>query len=326
MTFKNNTSKVTSVNLRVFSIIFLFSLWSNIGWAQDPLSIDAGTDRVYCSAVGTNFLDATATGGYPPYQYAWNIIPNPIIPYPAFPGMHFHCADLLNDTTVPNPQIIDLLETEGGINFVITITDSMGQSNSDTVNILLVQWNISLGNKIINTFPGDTQTISPTPFGGGYPPYTFNWGTQPELLGNQFDYNVYSLDPMPYRQVVIPNTISATPIFYSINVSDSAGCNYVLPSFQGFIIHPNSVDMFEETKVTVFPNPVKDIATFDSGSKPFHQASIKLTNLMGQTVLHIEEISGNQFSMPLYDLKRGVYLYQIERQNSEIIFGKIIKQ
>lgn len=79
------------------------------------LKADAGVDRIICNPFGENVLggDPTATGGHPPYTYAW------------------HPAENLNDSTRSHP-IADPSVTD---DYIVIVTDDIGCTATDTVTV-----------------------------------------------------------------------------------------------------------------------------------------------------------------------------------------------
>lgn len=292
--------------------------------AQQPLVAYAGNDSIFCEHIDSFLIGGfpSVEGGLSPDTYTWDIYPKPYIPFPSAPQIHHYCSDFLNDTTVANPTLL-MVPNENFITFILTVSDSSGQTAIDSVTYREIQWVMALGNTVIETFPGDTQTITATPFGGGIYPYTYDWGNSPDLIGAQFDYNVYATSPEPNRQVIIPNNPSPSVLFYDILVTDSAGCPVTVSSFQGFLINPSSTQSFTKSEIEVFPNPVVDQLFIKANGQRI--AKLELTDSNGKLI----DISGRlsntgQTQMDFSKLSSGTYNIQIEIEDQKFT-KKILK-
>ncbi|MEA3443296.1 MAG: T9SS type A sorting domain-containing protein [Bacteroidota bacterium] len=313
---KVKSLKIAFTAVAIFTILFV--------QAQETFIIDAGNDSIFCEHVDSFLIGGspTAMGGISPYTYTWDIYPKPYIPYPAAPQINYYCSDLLNDTTLANP-ILQWIPTidESELSFILTVSDNSGQTISDSLSLKEVQWAFTLGYVMIETFPGDTQTITPIAFGGGIYPYTYDWGASDSLLGGQYDYNVYANSPVPTREVIIPN--GPSPKFYEILVTDSAGCQATVSSFQGFLINLSSTSISKEPDIAVFPNPVIDQLFIISDNQKI--INIELTGSNGKQIDISDIILNSQKTqIDFSKLSPGAYNLQIESGNHKII-KKIIK-
>lgn len=72
------------------------------------------------------------------------------------------------------------------------------------------------------------------------------------------------------------------------------------------------------TKITVFPNPVKNALTFSE-----EVSSVRITDVSGKIV---KEISTKQKSVNVEHLAKGVYLVTAITKSGEIISKKIVKE
>ncbi len=235
----------------------LFSAFISIcvvSWAQEPLVADAGNDSIFCSVVPDSFIiggSPSAIGGNGNFIYTWDIYPKPYVPFPSAPNLMYYASDFLSDSTDSNPFLIRTLPSNerGPIIFILTLSDDSNGLAIDSVQFWYVSWTTLDGNAMIYTYPGDTQTISPQGFAGGFPPYTFDWGDSPNLIGERYDYNVYPEVYLPSRQVIVQD--GPSPYWNGLAVTDSLGCTGSIGTYEGFIIEPLSVmDRYGKEKST----------------------------------------------------------------------------
>jgi len=75
--------------------------------------------------------------------------------------------------------------------------------------------------------------------------------------------------------------------------------------------------------ISLYPNPVKDILNIQLESST-EEASLVLTNAMGQKIMELNQVSGSSFSMELSTLDNGVYFLEVSQTNG-ITKTKIVK-
>ncbi|MBL0316373.1 MAG: T9SS type A sorting domain-containing protein [Flavobacteriales bacterium] len=59
-------------------------------------------------------------------------------------------------------------------------------------------------------------------------------------------------------------------------------------------------------------------------AKPFEHATIHLYNNTGQSVKHIENISGNTYSLQLIDLPSGIYHLVMAENGKTVGYGEVV--
>lgn len=81
----------------------------------------------------------------------------------------------------------------------------------------------------------------------------------------------------------------------------------------------------ENGKITVYPNPFTDNATFVVQSDNLNEMySFELTDILGKKVKVMNGISQKQFEISRADLQNGIYFYRIYTAESIIGIGKVI--
>jgi hypothetical protein len=85
-----------------------------------------------------------------------------------------------------------------------------------------------------------------------------------------------------------------------------------------------SNESFESKTLKIFPNPASSQINL-SFDNSFENASLKITSILGQTVLEKQNISGNNFSFDVSNLSNGTYLVQVKDGSSRST-SKFIKQ
>lgn len=298
-------------------------LTASFTYAQQTLIADAGADSIFCQFQPDSFkLGGTpvATGGNGHYSYKWDIYPKPFIPFPLAPQINYYCSEFLDDTTSANPRLLWLPSEETWLTFVLTVTDDSGQVAIDSVSYLQITWMFALGNIMITTFPGDTQTITPGGFSGGIPPYTIDWGSDSLIGGGRYDYNVYFDTPVS-RRVIIPNATS--PLWYSVWVTDSVGCSTGVGTWEQFIILPSSVENHNQSNVDVFPNPVQDCLNVKLPQE--HLVRVMLYDLVGRIIYEQKPDYYTEFvSINFSEFLNGVYYLIVETDNGTVT-RKVLK-
>jgi len=101
----------------------------------------------------------------------------------------------------------------------------------------------------------------------------------------------------------------------------------LLYGFEGSICYdiPLSVLNFsDDYRLTIFPNPTSGEIYFEK--LPEEKISIKITNVLGQTIYFTPIENKNNFSISLSDKPSGLYFISIQTNSGDTINKKIIKQ
>lgn len=129
-------------------------------------------------------------------------------------------------------------------------------------------------------------------------------------------------DAIPNRVIDLGN-LAAGPHSFKIEVP-----NAVFPGDQGYF--PMSVYVesttttlgtkeFNLNSISVYPNPVNDIATIDAPG--LNIKSVNVVNTLGQTVY-----TGTTDKINMSQLQSGIYIVRVEFDNNQIAVKKIIKK
>jgi hypothetical protein len=89
------------------------------------------------------------------------------------------------------------------------------------------------------------------------------------------------------------------------------------------IFQPSGITENNFEKATVFPNPFSVLTNFNFG-RYFSNAELKIFEMNGKEVKHIENISGNSFALNRSDLLTGIYYYTVTEKKSGSIHGKLM--
>jgi hypothetical protein len=76
--------------------------------------------------------------------------------------------------------------------------------------------------------------------------------------------------------------------------------------------------------IEVYPNPTNGEIYFEK--LPEEKISIKITNVLGQTIYFTQIENKNNFSLSLSDKPSGLYLISLQTNSGKTINKKIIKQ
>jgi hypothetical protein len=259
---------------------------------------DAGPDRVVCTGFfGMDTIDIggspSATGGTPPYTYAWEAEYTMIIGNHTF---YFSASDFLNDTTLANPEIIHAIGDT--IRFKLTITDAQGLTAIDSTSICFAYFGTHLGNIQYTINQGDSVFLSGWEnVSGGFPPYEYLW--QPNHgLADSTSLNFWA---KPQYSVA-----------YYMTLTDSAGCVVTGAPVYFVNVQPVLVDEHENQNslVKVYPNPVKSILNIQINPKMQGDFTLRLFLSNGK-LIEEKKFPGNEYKMDLSNYADGIYIYEI---------------
>lgn len=195
----------------ILLMILNLLVYHNIFSQEKPLKANAGKDKSVCFrefnmdtiTLGGN---PSATGGVGNYTYCWETK----VKIAETSKLTFYASSYLDDTTSPNPKVInDPFGYKLGLK--LTITDSLGNSDMDSVYVYFSRFSEIIGNNIAFISKGDSVLLD----------------------GSDVLYSPFPIDSVSW----IPETGLADPhalytyskpeeyIFYRVYIRDTAGCS-----------------------------------------------------------------------------------------------------
>ncbi|MCK4355761.1 hypothetical protein KAW44_01620, partial [Candidatus Bipolaricaulota bacterium] len=194
-----------------------------------PPTVNAGPDQQLTCAITSVLLDATVSGGTPPYRYEWT---NP------------------GGTMVGTSEDIIVDEPD---TYTLTVTGTNGCSASSSVTVTE-----DITSPTVDAGPDQQLTCAITSVlldatvSGGTPPYTYMWtNSAGTLMGNSEDITVSS-----------PNT-------YTLTVIGSNGCSASDSVVVTQDITPPTVDAGPDQQLTCAITSVLLNATVSNGTPPY---------------------------------------------------------
>lgn len=197
-------NKKRIINMRSTLFLFFLLLFVQFSTAQyvihfyvnqaDELQADAGVlQPVVAGTVVQLGGQPSASGGTPPYSYAWS------------PGKG------LSDSTVANPSVI----ADTSITYTLTVTDSNGCSAFSDVflDVLISMPEVSIMH--------DQYTVFPNPVTNGIVNILNNRSNSSEYrvtIHNMFGQEIFVQDSEEKELLICLETIGTTPGFYIITI------------------------------------------------------------------------------------------------------------
>lgn len=249
----------------------------------------AGENKVICDE---NYDGNTRIGdtispswGVGPYSYSWSCMDS------LSKNLKWTASDFLDDTTSPNPRI---LRANSALPITLTITDSLGNSCSDTVVI-----KAGGGYIYLFWFPnwagitqGDSVRLG-TDLAGGIRPVNYTW-TPFAGLTDPYDENTWAK----------PDSTTV----YTLEMRDSAGC----PAYWTFTVAVWPVSVPENAVVhfSISPNPMKESTRILlTGNGPAARVLV-LYDATGRKVRE-ETLLETETLFYRDNLKSGMYYYRL---------------
>jgi hypothetical protein len=111
------------------------------------------------------------------------------------------------------------------------------------------------------------------------------------------------------------------------DTTNNADCDSVL-----LTVKPSAINSISKSgnisRLTIFPNPVNDMASFTFNANTTDELSVKVSDLTGRTIISKNlgkaKVGENTYSLDLDALKRGLYFVEL-RQNETKLSGRINK-
>lgn len=272
-------------------------------YGNSQCTVDAGEDIHICLDQSGNFdnvrINASILGGIEPYTIKW------LYSY-KFSGVHIieRGSDILNDTTLLNPLVVQrpLLSSTY---LTISVTDGSGNTCVDSMMYSYSLFEMTLEDRRSFISKGDTTSIHSN-VKSGFPPYTYKWTP---------NYNIS--DTTANAPFVWPEHDQS----YLVTVTDSTGCQYILP--WEILVSSTNVEEQKSNVFKAYPNPVTGTLSFENVSKSLQNAVVYITDVNGRSVIN-EELDND--CIDVNPLPEGVYYYTISNRNQIIHSGSFIKQ
>lgn len=271
------------------------------------------------------------------------------------PGDEFHYKQYSETCGFPGCWIINTLEKR----FAISRTESV---LGDTITLSYLRVKVDLINdpitgldtlKIIDTV-SEQIVLSEFKHLDLFNRKTFDWGGVP---GYSIIYFPDSTGPRPRKELFLDimvdtinnciETLSPADPSPKYVYGDGLGLTYFYDDTSGISVfwrnlvyyqkglekwgQPIDFDIWlgiellhTENKVSVYPNPVHDLANFDFKGNLTRNATVVLYNMMGHEVLRESFLAGHPASLQTSNLPAGIYVYRIDL-NGKLMAGKFVK-
>ena len=266
-------------------------------------TVDAGEDVHICLDQSGYFdtvkINASISEGIEPYTIKW------LYSY-QFAGINFieWGSDILNDTSLLNPSVVQ--RPVGRSTYLtVSVTDGSGNTCIDSMMYSYSLFEMTLEDRRSFISKGDTTSIHSN-VKSGFPPYTYRWTP---------NYNIS--DTTTNAPFVWPEHDQS----YQVTVTDSTGCQYILP--WEILVSSTNVKEQKSDVFKAYPNPVTGKLFFEYVSKSLHNAVVDITDVNGRSVIN-EELDND--CIDVNPLPKGVYYYTISNRNQIIHSGSFIKQ
>lgn len=265
-------------------------------------SVDAGNDITVCVGM-EGFSQSLGEAlviedGTAPYTYAWSAS------YSIGP-LNFTASDMLNDTTIANPELLS--PNDDSLAFTIVVTDFNGNTCSDELVVYFCNVMMTLEDKQTTIVQGDTAQLYPGVF-GNCEPITYHWSPE---------YNIS--DPNVDTPTVWPDSTT----YYTATATDSAGCVMVDSHFAVYVVPLSVTELGQSARVSVFPNPMTDFMVFEFSGAAMSDLRVELYDVQGRMVSNTK-VSGERLELKRGDLQAGLYIYRIFQGNQSLGEGKLV--
>lgn len=260
---------------------------------QAQCMLDLGPDRFACGTFqGNDTLDLgsqiSLQNTVGSLTYAWEAH---YIQQLGSTTIELWASDILDDTTSANPKYTAALDS---MQFFLTISDSLGNTCRDSVQVYLSSFVSTLGTIHASIQEGDSVFLN---FGsnisGGTGPLTFLWRPNHGLVDS-----------------TIANGFWAKPthsIAYYSTVWDTVGCSAVGAPYYYITVNPLSEkELRLADHFKVYPNPSSGVLFIESNLEEVR--SFKLISADGRTVLSLDHLP---LQLDLGAYTNGLYWLQV---------------
>ncbi|MBP6532521.1 MAG: T9SS type A sorting domain-containing protein [Bacteroidia bacterium] len=168
----------------------------------------------------------------------------------------------------------------------------------------------------------DPIPITPSP-----PPYSEIFWLQPYSLADMIGgTNPLTIDEQTGILSVTPDAIGIYS--YGITVREFRNGVYLSETRRSntlYVENSTGIDDFEIPLVTISPNPISGRSTIHiDETVNIKDARFELNDAIGRSVLEIDELTSNDFSLEVSPLPPGIYFYRMINDGLAISTGKLI--
>lgn len=263
-------------------------------------SVDAGGNRHICS----NFdslpnevqLHANVSGGVEPYIYNWFINPIEMVS-----GTILYASQLLNDTTIADPIIGDLLPMQ----LYLEVIDAEGNVARDSLEISVSVFAQSLHFMSFTIQEGDSIYLNyGSNISGGVGNLTYQWLPTDGLSESTIHSGFWAK----------PNVTTV----YSLTVTDEMGCSVTGAPFYYINVSPASIDDVESVAFEFYPNPIQDYFVVENR---FHKLGVraKLTDMSGKALMEFD-LNEEKNNISVESLPSGFYLLHVQDTQQKVLY------
>ena len=251
--------------------------------------LDAGPNVTVCNtfaAPGSANIGngIQITNGVAPYTYVWETYYEYTI---GSTTLKYYASDFLNDTSIANPLVSSY---DDSITFKLTVTDSLGQSCTDSLVVYFSNYGSHLGSwgAIINR--GDSVFVNLGPnVMGGYGALTYLWQPNHGLTDSTSTFLGW-----------VKPEVSTN---YYCTVTDTSGCSATGAPF--VLIHVNVLSVNEnkfKTTAKIYPNPVANTLFIETKNAQ----TATLISVTGMTI-KTEKLRSGKTLWDVSALAEGIY-------------------
>jgi hypothetical protein len=114
---------------------------------------------------------------------------------------------------------------------------------------------------------------------------------------------------------------SSSITFGSVTLTNNGVCDFYIAKLSGTV---GIEEMQQNTdNIQIFPSPFSYETVLQS-AKPLNNASLIIENIFGQKVFHLNNLSGNKFTLDRESLPDGIYFINLSENNKIIAAKKIV--
>ncbi len=130
-------------------------------------------------------------------------------------------------------------------------------------------------------------------------------------------YITFKIKPKPGYSIgdIIPNTAN---IYFDFNPA------IVTNTFTTEFVAALAVDTFNESNITMYPNPAKNQVTISLDNTNEIISNLNVIDMLGKQVIRLNKVNEVTKSIDLSALNSGIYFIEIETQNKLVVKRKLI--
>ena len=302
-------------------LIFTALFFCNTFFTRAQCVVDAGNNIHLCPGDSPVKINASIIQGKSPFTFLWSIDST------GYPYYFSPLKDMLNDSTILNPNLNSVYPKNADVYLRLTVRDSNGAICSDSIRVSESEFahDMDATPKWL-WYEGDSITLcAPLHAGGGFKPWrNYKWTPAEFISGSDSGICISTRSILRKDCDTVGYGIYGPyiGIGFSYTAQDARGCTVKDGSAVAFYQGDGMNEISNSSQISVYPNPSNNTINI-SLMNGEEIKEIILTDIAGKTVLS-GKIQAISYMIEKGNLSPGIFLLTLKSKSDHTFKTKIL--